>query len=416
MGRGLHGVGVVEVKDLTRRTLLKGTALLALAGATRPVLAAATDFDSWLVELRTEAAGKGISQKTLDAALTGIAPIQKIIDLDRNQPEFTQTFWRYMVPRITDTRIAEGQVKLAANQKVLTRVEEDHGVPAESLMAFWGLETNYGGYMGDFKVVAALATLAWDERRSAFFRTELLNALTIIDQGHITADGMIGSWAGAMGHFQFLPSTFLNNALDYDADGKKDIWTNTSDAFASAAHFLQNSGWVPGLPWGYEVIMPRDFPWEESGADNRQPVKHWQALGVRRTDGGKLPFQEKSGAVLLPAGWQGPAFVVLQNFYTTLRWNNSHLYAISVGHLSDRIAGKGAFTAVQPVEEERLSRDEIKAMQSYLNALGFDCGEPDGKVGPKTRGALRDFQKKYAFPADAFPTRAIIEALRLQAG
>lgn len=406
--------------ELSRRRLLTGGALLALsgaAGALRPARAATdADFDAWLVELRAEAAAKGISQKTLDSALAGLQPIQKIIDLDRNQPEFTQTFWRYMEPRITDTRIAEGQVKLAANQKVLDKVEGDHGVPAESLMAFWGLETNYGGYMGDFQVVAALATLAWDERRSAFFRTELLNALAIIEQGHISAAGMIGSWAGAMGHFQFLPSTFLNNALDYDGDGKKDIWNNTSDAFASAAHFLENSGWVTGLPWGYEVVMPANFPWEQSGADNRQPVARWQALGVRRTDGGDLTQQEKSGAILLPAGWQGPAFVVLQNFYVILRWNNSHLYAISVGHLSDRIAGKGPFKAVKPVEEERLSREEIKEMQEYLNKLGFDTGTPDGKVGPKTRAALRAFQAKNGFPADAYPTRAIIEAMRVQAG
>ncbi len=406
--------------ELSRRTLLTGGTLLALSGvfgSLRHARAATdADFDAWLVELRAEAAAKGISQKTLDAALTGLQPIQKVIDLDRNQPEFTQTFWRYMEPRITDTRIADGQVRLAANQKVLDQVEGDHGVPAESLMAFWGLETNYGTYMGDYEVIAALATLAWDERRSAFFRTELLNALTIVEQGHITAAGMIGSWAGAMGHFQFLPSTFLNNALDYDNDGKKDIWNNTSDAFASAAHFLENSGWVPGLPWGYEVVMPADFPWEQSGADNRQPVARWQALGVRRPDGGDLTLQEKSGAILLPAGWQGPAFVVLQNFYTILRWNNSHLYAISVGHLSDRIAGKGPFKAVKPVEEERLSREEIKTMQEYLNKLGFDSGTPDGKVGPKTRAALRAFQAKNGFPADAYPTRAIIEAMRVQAG
>jgi membrane-bound lytic murein transglycosylase B len=406
--------------ELSRRTLLTGGTLLALSGAfgsLRHARAAAdADFDAWLAELRAEAAAKGISDKTLDAALTGLEPIQKVIDLDRNQPEFTQTFWRYMEPRITDVRIADGQVRLAANQKVLDRVEGDHGVPAESLMAFWGLETNYGTYMGDYEVIAALATLAWDERRSAFFRTELLNALTIVDQGHITAAGMIGSWAGAMGHFQFLPSTFLNNALDYDGDGKKDIWTDTSDAFASAAHFLENSGWVPGLPWGYEVVMPADFPWEQSGADNRQPVARWQALGVRRPDGGDLTLQDKSGAILLPAGWQGPAFVVLQNFYTILRWNNSHLYAISVGHLSDRIAGKGPFKAARPVEEERLSREEIKTMQEYLNQLGFDTGTPDGKVGPKTRAALRAFQAKNGFPADAFPTRAIIEAMRVQAG
>jgi membrane-bound lytic murein transglycosylase B len=404
--------------DLSRRSLLQGAAALALAGAVAPprAFAAAADFDTWLDELRAEAAAKGISQATLDAALGGIQPIDKIIELDRNQPEFTQTFWRYMDPRISDTRIAEGQVKLAANEKALATVENDHGVPAESLVAFWGLETNYGGYMGDYPVPTALATLAWDERRSAFFRAELLHALAIIEQGHIAAAAMIGSWAGAMGHFQFLPSTFVNNALDFDGDGRKDIWSDLGDAFASAGNFLRNSGWKPGVPWGYEVVMPADFPWEESGADNRHAVSRWQALGVRRPGGGKLTQQDRLGAILLPSGWQGPAFVVLDNFYTILRWNNSHLYAISVGHLADRIAGKGPFKATRPVEEERLSRAEIEEMQGYLAALGFDTGKPDGKVGPKTRAALRAFQLKNGFPADAYPTRAIIEALRQQAG
>ncbi len=407
------------LKPLSRRSLLQGATAVALAGATAPLMSlpvrADADFDKWLQELRNEAAGKGISQKTLDSALKNVAPIEKIIELDRNQPEFTQTFWRYMEPRISDARIAQGQVKLNENKKVLAEVESREGVPAEALMAFWGLETNYGGYMGDFSVVAALATLAYDERRAAFFRTELLNALTIIDQGHIWPEAMVGSWAGAMGHFQFLPSTFLNNALDYDKDGRKDIWNNTSDAFLSAAHFLKNSGWVPGVPWGYEVTMPKDFPWEEAGADNRQPVSRWQGLGVRRADGGALTQQERRGAVLLPAGWQGPAFVVLDNFYTTLRWNNSHLYAISVGHLTDRISGRGPFKARPPAEEERLSREEIKTMQTYLNALGYDSGTPDGKIGPMTRTALKAFQKANGFPADAYPTRAIIEALRKQA-
>lgn len=403
--------------ELSRRSLLAAGAALGLAAALpRPLLAADADFAAWLLELRAEALAKGISAGTLDVALKDLEPIQKIIDLDRNQPEFTQTFWRYMEPRITDTRIAEGQVKLAQNEKVLAEVESAHGVPAESLMAFWGLETNYGGYMGEFQVIAALATLAWDERRSAFFRTELLNALTILDQGHIANAAMIGSWAGAMGHFQFLPSTFLNNALDFDADGRKDIWADLGDAFASAGNFLKNSGWKPGVPWGYEVVMPADFPWEETGADNRQIVERWQTLGVRRPGGGDLTHQNRSGAILLPAGWQGPAFVVLDNFYTILRWNNSHLYAISVGHLSDRIAGKGPFKAQPPAEEERLARAEIEQMQIYLNALGYDSGTPDGKVGPKTRAALRAFQLKNGFPADAYPTRAVIEAMRVQAG
>jgi len=406
----------VEVTELSRRCLLKSAAFVALVGFASPLRAAQVDFQTWLAQLRAEALTKGISNATLDKALKGVQPNPKIIELDRKQPEFTQTFWRYMEPRITDARIANGQVKLSENGKILSRVEQDYGVSAEALMAFWGLETNYGGYMGEYPVFQALATLAWDDRRAEFFRAELLNALTIVEQGHIWPDAMVGSWAGAMGYFQFMPSTFLAYAVDYDGNGRKDIWVNTDDAFASAANFLAKSGWKTGVPWGYEVVMPKTFPWEQSGADNRQPVSHWQALGVRLPGGGNLPYQQERGAVLLPAGWQGPAFVVLNNFYTTLRWNNSHLYAISVGHLADRIAGKGPFKAKPPADEERLSREEIEAMQVYLNKLGYDSGTPDGKVGPKTRTALRSFQMANGFPADAYPTRAIIAKMKTLAG
>jgi membrane-bound lytic murein transglycosylase B len=401
---------------LSRRCLLGQAAFLALAAAAPRAAWADAAFDAWLADLRAEALSKGISQGTLNKALQGVQPNPRVIELDRTQPEFTQTFWRYMQPRITDERIAAGQVQLAANAKILAQVEETYGVAAEVLMAFWGLETNYGGYMGEFAVFEALATLAWDPRRADFFRAELLNALRIVEDGHIWPEAMVGSWAGAMGHFQFLPSTFLAAAVDFDGDGRKDIWINTTDAFASAANFLVKSGWRGGPPWGYEVAMPANFPWQESGADNRQPVARWQALGVRLPGGGNLLHPQEQGAILVPAGWQGPAFVVLSNFYATLRWNNSHLYAISVGHLAERIAGKGPFKAKPPAEEERLSREEIEAMQSYLNKLGYDSGEPDGKVGPKTRKALRAFQLAQGYPADAYPTRAIIAALATLVG
>lgn len=405
-------------RRLTRRRLLQGAALLAAAaGLPRPLLAQTQTFPAWLAEFRAEAAATGISEATLKRSLDGLQPLERVIELDRDQPEFTQTFWGYMEPRISDQRIAGGQVKLAENSKVLAEVEGQHGVAAEVLMAFWGLETNYGGYMGDFPVIQALATLAWDERRSAFFRAELLNALKIVDAGHIWPEGMIGSWAGAMGHFQFLPSTFLAHATDHDGDGRADIWNNYPDAFASAATFLQRSGWKTGQPWGFEVTVPASFPWEESGADNRQPVSRWQALGVRLAQGGgDLPYQSEKGALLLPAGWKGPSFVVLPNFFTTLRWNNSHLYAISVGHLADRIAGKGPFKAQRPAVEERMTREEIKEIQTLLNKLGYDSGEPDGKVGPMTRGALKRYQLAAGFPADAFPTKEILASLRQAAG
>ena len=402
--------------ELSRRCLLRGAAIAALLASARPLAAAQSDFDAWLLALRAEALTKGISKGTLDKALGGVQPNARIIELDRTQPEFTQTFWRYMEPRITDERIAAGQVALKNNAKILAKVEQVYGVAPESLMAFWGLETNYGSYMGEYGVFEALATLAWDDRRADFFRTELFDALEIVEEGHIWPEAMVGSWAGAMGHFQFMPSTFLAYAVDFDGDGRKDIWIGTTDAFASAANFLVKSGWKPVIPWGYEVVMPKNFPWEQSGADNKQPVAHWQQLGVRLPGGGNLLHAQEKGAILLPAGWQGPAFVVLNNFYTTLRWNNSHLYAISVGHLADRIAGKGPFKAKPPADEERLSREEIEAMQNYLTQLGYDTGKPDGKVGPMTRKALKAWQMANGFPADAYPTRAAIAKMKTMVG
>ena len=401
---------------LTRRHLLQAAAGV---GVLAPFFAkrawAVETFDSWLVAFKVEALAAGISQATLDSAMTNLKPIDKVIELDRDQPEFTSTFWDYLGKRVVDKRIAEGQVKLSENKKLLKRVEADYGLQPHYLMAFWGLETNFGSYMGDFPVIDALATLAWDERRSAFFRSELLDALTIIDQGHITARDMVGSWAGAMGHFQFLPSTFLAHATDADGDGRKNIWSSLDDAFASAGKYLADSGWNAGQPWGHEVLLPDDFPWEQADVTNLQPVSTWAKLGVKRANGGKLKDIDAIGALVLPAGWQGPAFLALNNFLVILEWNNSWFYAISVGHLADRIDGAEGFRAKAPASEERLTRDEITAMQGYLTTLGYDTGKADGKVGPNTRKALRAWQKAQGLPADAFPTKAIIEQLKKEA-
>ncbi len=394
-----------------RRRVLAGIGGLALLCA-RPSLAATLSFPAWLDAFRRDAAAQGISEATLRRSLDGLQPVQGVIDLDRRQPEFVQSFWRYM-KRVSDNRVAEGQQRLRDNNQILSQVEVKSGVPAPVLMSFWGLETNFGATLGDFRVIPAVATLAWEGRREALFRGELMAALRIVQSGVRTPNDLVGSWAGATGQFQFLPSTYLNNALDYDGDGTPDIWTNLPDAFASAANLLRNNGWQPGEPWGYEVVLPPGFDYGLADGKTQRGLGAWEGLGVRRPGGGRLAPGGDSGALVLPAGWQGPAFLVFRNYLAIRRWNNSQLYAISVGHLADRIAGFGPLSVKAPPEaDQRLTVAEVTEIQTRLNALGYDSGTPDGKVGPMTRGALRAYQKDQGLPADGFPTVGLLRRLQ----
>jgi len=298
-------------------------------------------FAEWLSALRDEARAKGISEATLDAALTGVEPIPRVIELDRRQPEFTWTFRKYMEKLVNDQRIAKGKQKLAENAKLLTEIGDKYGIQPRFLVAFWGLETDFGRLAeGYFSTIAALATLAHDGRRSAFFREQLLTALKIIDQGHISAARMKGSWAGAMGHFQFIPTTFDAYATDYDGDGKIDIWGNQGDAYASAANFLTKSGWKGDEIWGREVVLPQGFDFNLADMKVRKTLAEWQTLGVRKVGGGSLPIPANSdmkASVIAPAGAQGPAFLVYKNYRTIMVWNRSIFYALAVGQLADHL-------------------------------------------------------------------------------
>jgi membrane-bound lytic murein transglycosylase B len=300
----------------------------------------AQTFEVWLAELKAEALTLGISRATLDAAFEEVEPIPRVIELDRKQPEFTLTFQEYLTRVATEAKIKRGRRKLVENRGLLNSVSKAYGVPPHVIVALWGIETDFGRITGGFKVVPALATLAHDGRRSAYFREELLNALTIIDQGHISAAAMVGSWAGAMGQCQFMPSSFLNFAVDRDRDGRKDIWKTRPDIFASAANLLVNEGWVRNRTWGRPVRLPDVFNLGVEGLDNRKYLSEWQALGVRRTDGRNLPNVEIKASLIMPDGPDGPAFLVYDNFRTILRWNRSDYFALTVGYLADRIAGK----------------------------------------------------------------------------
>ena len=298
----------------------------------------AEDFQIWLGKLRVEAEGKGISQSVLDEALAGIQPIPRVIELDRRQPEFTLTFTQYRDRVVPQSRIKKGRVKYQENRDLLEEIGGKIGVQPRFIVALWGIETDFGRVTGGFKVIPALATLAHDGRRSAFFRKELLNALQILHEGHIAPKEMMGSWAGAMGQSQFMPSSFLAHAVDYDGDGRRDIWATRPDVFASAANYLAKSGWRADQTWGREVKLPRDFDFALADLKVRKPIGGWQALGVRQPDGGDLPTRQLSASIVLPEkGKMSPAYLVYSNYRTTLRWNRSTYFALAVGLLSDGI-------------------------------------------------------------------------------
>ncbi len=298
------------------------------------------EFRVWLETLRLEAIDSGISAATVNIALANVALVERIIELDRNQPEFKLDFWGYVSRVVTNARIEQGRIHLETHRELLEDVQSRYGIPPHVLVAAWGIESNYGRTQGSSPVISSLVTLAYDERRSAFFRAELLHALKIIDEGHIELDDMKGSWAGAMGQLQFMPSTFVDYARDGDGDGRKDIWNNPADAVESAANFMASAGWQAGIIWGRQVQLPAEFDAKLQGLDTRKALREWQALGIRTIGGGDLPSVAVQGSVVIPADGIEPAFMVYQNYRTIMRWNRSHLFAISVGHLADRISGK----------------------------------------------------------------------------
>lgn len=387
--------------------------------AAPPAVDTKPSFDAWLADARTEALARGIHAETVNAALTGIAPIPKVIELDGRQPEFTQTFSRYLANAVTPARVNEGLAMMERHKALLAALEKKYGVPGRILVAFWGLETGYGKIPGDFPVVNALATLAYDDRRAAFFRGEMFNALTILDQGHITLDRMKGSWAGAMGNTQFMPSTFLKNAVDEDGDGRKDIWGDIPDALGSAANFLKNLGWDSTRTWGREVSLPAGFDvglasLDTDARETIKPLSEWARLGVTRAGGGALPAQDVNAALVLPGGVKGAAFLVYDDFRVIMKWNRSVSYALAVGHLSDRLNGGGPVAAVAQ-NDPPLKREDVLQFQTDLAALGFLKGAPDGVLGPMSKQAARSFQRANGLPPDGYVDGQLIAMVRAKA-
>ncbi len=312
-----------------------------LAFSARAADAPAQEFSDWLVELRAEAIEEGISPAILDAALDGVEPIPRVIELDRSQPEGTLTFAQYMERVVPNSRVEKGRKKLAENKAALDAVHKVYGVQPRFIVALWGIETNFGQYTGGFSVIASLATLAYDGRRSAYFRGELLNALRILEEGHITPKAMMGSWAGAMGQSQFMPSSFVKFAIDFDGDGRRDIWTTKLDVFGSASNYLAKSGWNGDQTWGRKVTLPAGFDNSLASLKITKTLAEWQKLGVRRLNGNDLPIVPgMTASMVIPGGAGGPVFLVYDNYKTTLKWNRSTYFAMAVGHLADRIVGR----------------------------------------------------------------------------
>lgn len=373
-------------------------------------------FDEFLDEFRGKAAAAGIRKVTVDKAFEGLVPNDRVLALMDSQPEFVRPIWDYLSRTVTDRRIKQGRQRLAEHRAQLAAAERETGVPARVIVAIWGMETNYGSNTGSFSIIQALATQAWKGRRKDWARGELLNALRIVDRGDVPLERFKGSWAGAFGQTQFMPSVYLSHAVDADGDGKRDIMGNTADAFQSTGNLLRHYKWKRGEPWGFEVKLPRNFPWAEAEYKVRKSLAEWRAMGVRRINGGRLAqgalTPEHQASVIIPAGHKGPAFLVLGNFRSLLSYNRATSYALSVAHLSDRLAGQGPFIAAWPAGQQPLKRSEMKELQQRLTAIGCDAGKPDGVIGRKTRAAVRCYQRQTGQPADGYPTLKLLARLR----
>jgi len=369
-------------------------------------------FSQCISRLQQQAKNAGVSDITAEQVLGKVSPLPKILSYDRNQPEFVQTFTGYFSKRVTDWRVNKGREKLAEHREFLYKLTQKYGVPAHYLIAFWGLETNFGGIKGKIPTIAALTTLACDQRRSEYFSAELVQALLLLERENLDPAKMIGSWAGAMGHTQFMPTAYMKYAKDGDDDGKVDLWNNELDALASAAHFLQNLGWETGFRWGREVLLPEGFNYQLAGKSQPQPLSFWSQQKVTQVSGKTLGDSNLKAALLIPAGHTGSAFIIYPNFDVILRWNNSEYYGIAVGHLADRIKGQSSLSKPLP-ELPNYTLTEMQQFQDKLNQLGFDVGEADGILGPATRNGVRGFQMTVGLIADGYPSKETVEAVKL---
>ncbi len=366
----------------------------------------------WIAEFKGRALAQGIGEARFDAAMSGLGYLPDVVYKDAHQTEFTKTIWDYLDKAVSETRIADGQKALKKHKKLLQRIEDVYGVEAQVVVAIWGLESAYGAVRGDVRTLEALATLAYDGRRGAFFESELLAALRILQSGDVAPEQMRGSWAGAMGHTQFMPTSYQAYAVDFTGDGKRDIWgDDPTDALASTAAYLARFGWQKGQNWALEVSLPPGFDYGASGLRTQKPMSHWRSGGLTLADGGALP-QAGWASVLLPAGARGAAFLVFDNFSAIESYNSADAYVIAVGHLADRIIGGPVIRGDWPRDDRALSLPERRELQQRLLSAGFDPSGVDGKIGPLTIAAVKAYQRANGLIPDGYASLDILTKLR----
>ena len=385
-------------------SLAQALAMMVLACAP-----ARADFSSCVASLRSEATSHGVPAAVAAAAFGGLQPDLKVLDFQKDQPEFKTPVWDYLASLVDDERVADGKAKMAENAAALALAEQRYGVSRYVIAAIWGVESDFGRSMGKRPLVQSLSTLACLGERASYFRGELMATLKIIANGDVPADRLNGSWAGAFGQTQFMPSTFLRLAVDLDGDGKRDIVDSAADALGSTANYLRKSGWRTGLPWGVEVKLPAGYA-GPSGRRDKAPMATWAARGLTRIDG--RPLGEGEAGLLAPAGLNGPVFLVTSNFEAIYSYNASESYALAIASLSDRLAGGGPFATPWPTDNPGLSRAERRELQRLLIAHGYDVGDPDGAVGKKTKDAIADFEAKNGLERDGRPSAKVLAALR----
>ncbi len=385
---------------------------LATAQVSVPVARAASDFEIWRNEFRIKALAAGISTTTFDAAFHKVTYDPRTRTTDENQAEFVRPIWEYLDSAVSATRISTGKSKARSTYGLLRTLERKYRVDSEILLAIWGMETNFGAFRGGTYTIKALANAAHNGRRSEFAEAELLGALEILNRGDVTPSGMLGSTGGAMGHTQFMPTTYLRFGVDQNRDGQANIWSdNPADALASTANHLHDLGWEKDQPWGVEVTLPPEFNYSLIGEYEPQTATFWNARGVRTPAGDKIP-NHRSIALLAPAGANGPIFAVFPNFQVIRQYNMSVSYSLAVGHLSDRINGDGPFHANWPRKDTPMTRANQHEIQTLLHERGFDVGAIDGMIGPKTIEAIQAFQVSEGVLADGYATLSLLDQLR----
>ncbi|MGY2050276.1 lytic murein transglycosylase [Methylobacterium sp. JK268] len=396
---------------MTLRARATAATLLCLGGFALPAGARA-NFRSCLAGLGQEAASKGISPAAFQAATAGISYDDKVIELSQAQPEFKTPIWDYMAALVDDERVEDGRAAMRQHAAALAEAEARFHVDRYTVAAVWGVESNFGKNLGKMPLVQSLATLACSSnRRAGYFRGELMATLKIIDHGDIAPERLTGSWAGAFGQTQFMPSTYQRLAVDLDGDGRRDVVDTVADAVGSTANFLRAAKWQNGLPWGYEVRLPAGFNLAAAGRKAKRPVAHWASLGVTRIDGRPLSGEGPVG-IIAPAGVEGPAFLVTRNFDAIYSYNAAESYGLAIAVLSDRLRGRTGIQAAWPTDDPPLSRADRRALQSALSQRGYDVGEPDGRVGAKTRDAIKDIERQLGWPQTGRPGAKVLEALR----